>query len=175
MLYPLLDTLDAFDVIFSDDLLPDHSYFTDRLSQLKVDTTLPSVTIFPENHDLLCSTSCGISIDPSLSMTSHTMRPEYEEAKLAVSPQCIISTHRTIPDKLNDYRVLLSRLLASYRRGDLNGIPAFTNLLSSYEFSRVNSRFHFEANDLWTEASLDGCTYSSICDPPWTFDRHDFT
>ena len=65
--------------------------------------------------------------------------------------------------------------LYRYRKGDLNGIPALTNLLNSPALKRLYSRFHFEENDLWTIAALDGVSYNSICDPPWIFGRYDYS
>ena len=51
----LFDTLDANDTYFHDNLPMDHSFFTNRLSQLHVDTTLPSLTISSDKCEMICS------------------------------------------------------------------------------------------------------------------------
>ena len=152
----LFDTLDATDVYFDDNLPLDHSFFTNRLSQLHVDTTLPSVTISPDKCEMLSSNQSTISISPSL--------PD-DSSILSVCQQTTTSLDATISEKLDDYRIILSIIIKSFRNGDLESVPHVHSILSnSAQFERLNQpgRYDEAIYDDVTIFAFDGLLYNSL-------------
>ena len=150
----LFDTLDANDTYFHDNLPMDHSFFTNRLSQLHVDTTLPSLTISPDKCEMICSNQCTISISP----------PSIDDNSiLSVCQQTATSLDDTISEKLDDYRIILSIILGSFRNGDFeNGSYVHASLSNSEQFQRLNQRYDTASTDGVAMFGFDGLLYNGL-------------
>ena len=183
----LFDTLDANDTYFHDNLPMDHSFFTNRLSQLHVDTTLPSLTISSDKCEMICSNQCTISISPSIDISLNELsippsKPISNEIRtysplsilpltlktpLSVTNNTSHSTPSTIDDYLEDYRIFITIFLTAWRSGQLTGITQLSKLLECPEFKRMDQRFLYSDHGA-TLTGLDGLSFNGFTNQ-WIF------